>query len=98
MTETQKINEAPCPKCNTTESMYIIIGYAVKPLGTWSLAGTQMKAMVQNTREARPILKCHNCTLSLVGEFDGGSHAVFTPPSKEGHDVPASDTTNAPAT
>lgn len=69
------ITRKPCPQCGEVGYLYITNRFIAKPLGTWSLAGTMAKTM----GSMKPVLKCHNCSLDLVGEFDAGTHAVFNP-------------------
>lgn len=71
------INETPCPKCEAANVLYVDINFVAKPIGTFSLSGSQMKV---SGRE-RPVLKCRNCDFNLPGEFDNGSHVVFDPSS-----------------
>lgn len=82
---TDTIDRTPCPECGFVKNdhptsrtgLYIDIEFVAKPLGTFSLAGVQMKV---SGREL-PVLKCRNCPFELVGEFDGNSHAVFSQPT-----------------
>jgi hypothetical protein len=71
------ITRTACPKCKEVGYLHIITRFVAKPLGTWSLAGAQVKT----TGSMKPILKCHNCDFDLVGEFDGDFHATFQPPT-----------------
>lgn len=86
------INRTPCPGCGMINNLYISVEFVAQPIGSFSLAGMQMKV---SGRE-RPVLKCRNCDFNLPGEYDGDNHAVFSPGGKPS-DTPAPDTTDAPA-
>lgn len=78
------INRTPCPECNMIGKLYISVEIVAKEIGTFSLAGHQVKF----SGKELPVLKCNNCDFSLVGRFDGEghSHAVFDPSKKESGD------------
>lgn len=76
---TGTITITPCPQCQEVGDLNIIIELVAKPVGSWSLAGTQIKYSAQRL----PILRCDHCTFKLVGKFDGDSHATFSPPKDE---------------
>jgi hypothetical protein len=73
---TGTITRTACPECGEVGYLYIDTRFVSKPLGTFSIAGAQMKTV----GKMKPVLRCHNCPFDLVGEFDGGNHAVFSPP------------------
>jgi hypothetical protein len=75
---TGTINTTPCPECKLIEKLYIDVQFVSSELGTFSLAGAQIKT----SGKMLPILKCHNCDFSLMGDFDGDRHVVFTPPDE----------------
>jgi len=77
---TGTITKSPCPQCGEVGYLHITTRFVFKPLGTWSLAGAQDKT----TGRMQPVLKCHNCSLDLIGEFDGEHHAAFDPPAPTG--------------
>lgn len=71
---TGTINRTPCPQCTEVGGLYIDTDFVSQPLGSFSLAGSKMKTSAQ----LMPILKCANCTMKLVGKFDGLHHADFS--------------------
>lgn len=79
---TGTITKTGCPECSVVGYLYITSRFISKPIGDFSLAGAQMKTV----GSMKPVLKCHNCSLDLVGEFDGDNHAVFAPPKKESNE------------
>lgn len=59
-----KVEETLCPQCGAGPgTLSITIKLVLKPLGTFSLAGAQMKASAYEA----PILECSECDLSLEG-------------------------------
>jgi hypothetical protein len=91
---TGTIDRTPCPQCGLASNLYIVIEFVAKPLGTFSLAGAQVKF---SGREL-PVLKCRNCPFMLVGDFDGEGYAVFNPAGGQSSDSPTPDTQDAPTT
>lgn len=73
------IKRTPCPKCSKVGGLFISIKLIAKPLGTFSLAGAQVKASAYQA----PVLECSLCDFNLVGEFDGEEHAIFRPESNQ---------------
>lgn len=67
------ITRTSCPKCSVVGYLHIENEFISKEIGDFSLAGAQMKL----SGTMRPVLKCHNCDLRIIGEFDGDNHAVF---------------------
>lgn len=74
---TGTITRTACPKCGEVGYLHITNRFISKPIGSWSLSGVQVKT----TGTMAPVLKCHNCDLDLVGQFDGNFHATFDPRS-----------------
>jgi hypothetical protein len=71
---------SPCPVCSTVGTLNISDRIRVKPLGSFSLAGAQMKA----PGRVYPFLECTACGLAVEGRYDqDGRHATFTPPGVE---------------
>lgn len=77
---TGTITRTACPTCKVIGYLYMTSRFIIKPIGTWSLAGAQVKT----TGTMAPVLKCHNCDLDIVGQFDGENHATFDPRSFDG--------------
>lgn len=69
------VEEAPCPQCGAAPGALSVTPEIVAaPLGTWSLAGMQMKT----TTRIRPVLCCSACDLRVPGELDeDGRHVTF---------------------
>lgn len=67
-----KIEETACLTCNRVGTLYIEVKLVAKPIGSFSLAGAQMKV----TAESKPFLLCSVCDFERIGEFDG-DHVVF---------------------
>lgn len=64
-----------CPWCVRQGGLEIIRGFVAKPIGTFSLAGAQMKlSMIE-----APLLRCTLCKRQVSGRFDG-TDAVFPDP------------------
>ena len=74
------LREVLCPLCVRPGGLKIHLEFLSKPLGTFSLAGAQMKLSVREV----PVLSCGQpgCNLILVGEIQDG-HAVFPDPHVE---------------
>jgi len=70
-----KLNETPCPKCGAEPPTLIIEErFHAKPMGTYSLAGGQVKT----SGWMLPTLMCKNCDLHIAGKYDeDGRHATF---------------------
>lgn len=68
MTTTDKLDTALCPKCSEVGKLRIEYRskLAAKPLGSFSLAGAQMK--VSATEIQVPFLCCDACGLELEGK------------------------------
>lgn len=69
-----KIAQARCPGCQTQGTLSITMKLVAKPLGSFSLAGAQMKVPVREL----PVLQCSAtyCTFSVTGRIENGK-AVF---------------------
>jgi len=73
-----KPHDISCPKCHAPPgSLVVTIDWWASPLGTWSLAGVQLKTPMRR----RPHLTCTNlaCDLDVWGEFDGDDRHVTFP-------------------
>lgn len=71
---------ATCPSCQVSSrvepnALVVEEVIEVKPLGTFSLAGVQMKASANR----RLRLRCTHCLWSILGYIDG-DHFVADPP------------------
>ena len=77
-----KVNDAACPSCLAPPGCLTIdIEMVAKPLGTFSIAGAQMKV----TAAMLPVLNCTACGLRIVGRYDAdGRHVEFPAPITEG--------------
>lgn len=73
-----KVDDAACPSCSAPAgSLTIADELVVKPLGTFSIAGAQMKV----TAATLPVLNCSACGLSVIGRYDAdGRHVEFPQP------------------
>jgi len=80
---TGTITRTGCPECSVVGYLYLTSRFIAKPIGEFSLAGAQMK--VSGTM--KPVLKCHNCSLDIVGEYDDDNHATFATPKEEGNEA-----------
>lgn len=70
------IDNAPCPACSTPPgSLSLTETLEARPLGTWSLAGAQLKTSARSA----PVLNCSVCGLRVVGEYDPDGHHVTFP-------------------
>jgi hypothetical protein len=73
------IDESCCPNCGAgpgTLSLGLGDGLQVKPIGSFSLAGAQMKFSARAT----PLLCCSACGLRREGRWDDdGRHVTFRP-------------------
>lgn len=67
------ITRTPCPQCLATGGLYIDDQLVAAPIGDFSLAGGAVKVSAISA----PVLQCANCTLRIVGTFDGEGHAIF---------------------
>lgn len=74
----------PCPWCARTGGLTLGTALVAKPLGTWSLAGAQLKTSAR----LRAVLACSLCDRSATGYLDGvtvrdgtvtGGHFVADP-------------------
>ena len=76
-----ELEKVLCPKCTHPGGLAIHLEFHSKPIGTFSLAGAQMKLSVRQV----PVLSCSlpGCNLILVGEIQEGD-AVFPDPHVEG--------------
>lgn len=65
-----KLDTTPCPDCGATGTLTIDVKLVANPIGSFSLAGAQLKVS--------PVLSCTatGCGFEQVGDFDG-RHAVF---------------------
>ena len=69
------IEASACPKCCTPDSLQLTDQLIAQPIGSFSLAGAQLKFSAQS----RPVLTCTACELRLVGTYDpDGRHVMFT--------------------
>lgn len=69
--------ESNCPACDQHGSLVIETHIVANPLGTFSIAGAQMKV----TARERLVLRCSACGLEITGECDeDGRHATFSSP------------------
>lgn len=68
MTATDKLETSPCPQCGEVGKLRIEYRdkLVAKPLGSFSLAGAQMK--VSARRVQAPFLCCDACGLALEGK------------------------------
>lgn len=68
------LKDKPCPACGVVGSLDIEEIFYGKPLGSWSLAGVQVKF----SGEWRPVLTCSACDLVRAGTYaPGRTHAHF---------------------
>jgi hypothetical protein len=75
------VEESPCPVCGAHGTLRLSQTLQAKPLGTFSLAGAQMKVSAQ----LRPVLSCTACDLKMVGVYDDdGRHVSFPQPASTG--------------
>lgn len=59
------VSDTPCPACGQT-TLSIEERFEPKPVGTWSLAGAQMKL----TGKMWPYVRCSNCGVEARGKID----------------------------
>lgn len=64
-----------CPWCVHAGGLGIWFKWVAKPIGSFALAGTQIKLSVSQ----EPVLKCTLCKEEISGRVDGGD-AVFPDP------------------
>lgn len=57
---------SPCPRCSVTGRISVRRVLVAKPLGTWSLAGTQDKTVAQD----KAVLECDACGFSATGRLE----------------------------
>jgi len=57
----------PCPQCGAQGTITVSMQLVAKPLGTWSLPGSQMKAVCQT----KAVLECSDCQLRVFGRLEG---------------------------
>ncbi len=72
------IDDSPCPACGTgpgTLSLQVGSRLQARPLGTFSLAGAQMKVAAI----ASPVLRCSACGLQVQGRWDSDGRHVVSP-------------------
>lgn len=55
-----------CPKCGGEDTVEVRRGFVAKPLGTFSLAGAQMKVSAHEVA----IATCTECDLHLTGHLE----------------------------
>lgn len=69
------VDASACPACKAPPgSLRLTGGLQARPLGSFSLAGAQMKVSARSV----PVLTCTACPMRLVGEFDrDGCHVTF---------------------
>jgi hypothetical protein len=68
---------SPCPVCHATGTLSVGQRIVVRPLGSFSLAGAQLKA----PGRVYPVLTCTECGLEVVGRYDpDGRHVTFPAP------------------
>lgn len=67
--------ERPCPWCTEQGGLEICLRLKAKPIGSFSLAGAQVKVSATST----PVLCCSRCKWELDGKFDG-DHVTFPDP------------------
>jgi hypothetical protein len=58
-----------CPSCGTENSIEVSLVLAAKPLGTWSLAGAQMKTVAEHT--AMAVCAAAGCDFMVSGHLEG---------------------------
>lgn len=68
------IKDTPCPQCKTIGVLNVEEIFYTKPIGSYSLAGVQMKL----TGEWCPVLTCSACDLVRKGKYDPDRiHVIF---------------------
>lgn len=68
-----KVIHRPCPRCAGTP-LYIEARLVAKPLGTYSISGTELKLVA----EAAVFLVCTSCQAEVKGTIEPGmTHATF---------------------
>jgi transcription elongation factor Elf1 len=58
-----------CPKCGAENTVEVKRGFRAQPIGSFSLAGNQMKVSAVEIA----IATCTNCDLRLEGHLETGS-------------------------
>lgn len=69
----RSILTAKCPGCGMRGSLKMAIEIMAKPIGTYSLAGQQMKVSAVEA----PVLRCALCEMHIVGRLGGDGYAYF---------------------
>jgi hypothetical protein len=64
----------PCPACGQQGGLTIGMRLVAKPIGTWSLAGAQLKTSAVRTLG----LGCNRCGMMLYGTLDADGNFVTT--------------------
>lgn len=65
---------APCPWCAAPPgSLFVSTVWLVQPVGSYSLAGMQLKAPASQ----RPVLACRACHRTMTGTWDDERHVSF---------------------
>ena len=82
-TADNEYHRKPCPSCGAYR-IRILHELEVRPIGTFSLAGAQMKVSAIIV----PVLKCDNCGLTLRGVIKDG-YAIFDPGVSQKNDFPS---------
>lgn len=62
---TRLVADQPCPKCTRVGKLRIEMKLVAKPLGTFSLAGSNLKFSANEI----PVLYCDGCGLELEGNL-----------------------------
>lgn len=77
------MDEAPCPVCGAAPgALSLAECWEVPPLGTWSLAGAQLKTPARVV----PVATCAACGLYQRGSYDpDGRHVSFPRPPARPH-------------
>lgn len=73
----RELPDVLCPKCTYPGGLAIFLEFVSKPIGSFSLAGAQMKLSVRQV----PVLSCSlpGCKFMTTGYIQGGD-AVFPDP------------------
>jgi hypothetical protein len=74
------IDQSSCPKCGAGPgTLTLSKGMQALPIGTWSLAGVQLKTSAIEV----PVVDCSACGLHVVGSYDpDGRHVTFPNPDE----------------
>jgi len=65
-----------CPNCLDKGGLHISTAFQARPIGTYSLAGGQLKFSLVEV----PQLSCTLCDWTTIGSWDGPGHAIFPDP------------------